>query len=113
MPTKRRTDRNWQKLMQPAKLNPRKRAECVVREARCAAKPGAVRAALQQAVALEIDRMRALHESEEAVRAFLAATEIHIALCDQDDPARDRPAAARADDTADQRMTLRRQDHSA
>jgi hypothetical protein len=70
--------------MQPAKLNARKRADCVVREARCAAKPGAVRGALEQAVAIEIDRMRALHESEEAVRAFRAATEVHIALCGPD-----------------------------
>jgi len=86
MPTRRRTDRILQKLMQPTKLNPRKRADCVLREARCAAKPGAIRAALQQAVSIEIDRMRALHESEEAVRAFQAATEVHIALCSPDVP---------------------------
>jgi hypothetical protein len=79
-----RTERTWQKLMQPAKLNARKRADCVLREARCAAKPGAIRAALDQAVAIEIDRMRALHESEDAVRAFQAATEVHIALCGPD-----------------------------
>jgi len=78
------TDRTWQKLLQPAKLNARKRADCVLREARCAAKPGAIRTALEQAVAIEIDRMRALHESEESVRAFKAATEVHIALCGPD-----------------------------
>lgn len=72
--------------MQTVKLNPRKRADCVVREARCAAKPGAIRATLQQAVMIEIERMRALHESEDAVRAFQAATEVHIALCSPDAP---------------------------
>lgn len=82
--TRTRTDATWQKLMQPAKLNARKRADCVLREARCAAKPGAIRTALEQAVAIEIDRMRALHESEESVRAFRAATEVHIALCGPD-----------------------------
>lgn len=69
------------KLPQPLKLKARKRADCVLREVRCTAKQGAVRAALEQAVALEVDRMRALQESEEAVRAFRAATELHIALC--------------------------------
>jgi hypothetical protein len=75
--------RTWQKLLQPVKLNARKRADCVLREARCAAKPGSVRVTLEQAVAVEIERMRALHESDEAVRAFEAATELHIALCDE------------------------------
>jgi hypothetical protein len=84
IPPRKRSNRVWQKLMQPTKLNARKRADCVVREARCAARPGAVRSALEQAVAIEIDRMRALHESEEAVRAFQAATEVHIALCGPD-----------------------------
>lgn len=79
----RKHHRTWQKLLQPIKLNARKRADCVLREARCAAKPGSVRVALEQAVAVEIERMRALHESEEAVRAFQAATELHIALCDE------------------------------
>ena len=83
MVTQKRNSR-WQKLLQPIKLNPRKRADCVVREARCAARPGEVRAALEQAVAAEIERMRALHESEDAVSAFRAATELHIALCDQE-----------------------------
>ena len=78
---RKRSRRSWQKLTQPIKLNARKRADCVVREAQCLAKPGEVRAALEQAVAAEIDRMRALHESEEAVRDFQAATEVHIALC--------------------------------
>jgi DNA-binding FadR family transcriptional regulator len=81
---RKRNQRSWQKLTQPLKLNARRRADCVVREARCAAKPGAIRAALEQAVAAEIDRMRALHENEDAVRAFQAATEIHIALCGTD-----------------------------
>lgn len=89
---------NWQKLIQPAKLNARKRADCVLREARCAAKPGGVRTALEHAVAVEIDRMRALHESEEAIRAFRAATEVHIALCDPD--ASERPSSSIADDQA-------------
>lgn len=79
----RKHHRTWQKLLQPIKLNARKRADCVLREARCVAKPGSVRVALEQAVAVEIERMRALHESEEAVRAFQAATELHIALCDE------------------------------
>lgn len=83
-PTRTPTNKAWQKLMQPVKLNARKRADCVFREARCAAKPGAIRATLEQAVAVEIDRMRALHEPEEAVRAFQAATEVHIALCGPD-----------------------------
>ena len=83
-PTRKRNHRTWQKLLQPIKLNPRKRADCVLREARCAARPGAVRAALEQAVAIEIERMRALHENEETIRAFRAATELHIALCDPD-----------------------------
>lgn len=87
-----------QKLLQPINLNPRKRADCVVREARCVAGPGAVRTALQQAVAVEIERMRALHESEEAIRMFQAATEVHIALCEREPreheaPAHDRPPA--------------------
>jgi len=87
---------NWQKLLQPAKLNARKRADCVVREARCAAGPGGVRTALEHAVAVEIDRMRALHESEEAIRAFRAATEVHIALCGPD--ASERSSSAISDD---------------
>ena len=78
---RKRSQRTWQKLMQPVKLNARKRADCVLREARCAAKPGAVRTALERAVAVEIERMRALHEPEEAVRSLHAPTEIHIALC--------------------------------
>jgi hypothetical protein len=37
--------------------------------------------------------MRALHESEDAVNAFRAATELHIALCDQEVVSvRQRPA---------------------
>ena len=79
-----RNQRTWEKLLQPSKLNPRKRADCVLREARCAATSGPIRAALEQAVAFEIERMRALNESEDAVSAFRAATELHIALCDQD-----------------------------
>lgn len=94
--TTKRNDRTWQKLLQPIKLNPRKRADCVLREARCAARPGAVRAALEQALAVEIERMRALHESEETIRAFRAATEVHIALCDRE--ARERESSARAHD---------------
>ena len=78
----RRSQESWQNQQQPPKLKARKRAECVLREVRCTAKPGAVRAALEQAVAIEIDRMRALQESEEAVQAFKTATELHIALCD-------------------------------
>ncbi|MGH8713156.1 MAG: hypothetical protein ACREYB_04015 [Casimicrobiaceae bacterium] len=89
-----------QKRMQLLKLNPRKRAECVLREARCAANPGAVRLALQQAVAAEIDRMRALQESEEAVRAFQAATEIHIALCSPDAAEGRSPAVAHGEPIA-------------
>jgi hypothetical protein len=99
MPTQigKRSHRTWQKLLQPVKLNARKRADCVVREARCAAKPGAVRAALEQAVAVEIERMRALHESEDAVRAFRAATEVHIALCDRE--AREHESSTLANDS--------------
>jgi len=77
----KRNHGTWQKRIRLAKLNPRKRADCVLREARCIAKSGVVRTALEQAVAAEIERMRALQESEDAVRAFQAATEIHIALC--------------------------------
>jgi hypothetical protein len=103
----KRHHRTWQKLLQPIKLNARKRADCVLREARCAAKPGAVRAALEQAVAIEIERMRALNESEEAIRAFQAATELHIALCDREAcehassaRAHDQPIALHGDDVA-------------
>ena len=84
--TRKRNRRTWQKLLQPIKLNARKRADCVLREARCAAPPGAVRATLEQAVAVEIERMRALGESEQAIQAFQAATELHIALCDRAAP---------------------------
>ncbi len=94
--TRKRNHSTWQNLLQPIKLNPRKRADCVLREARCAARPGAVRAALQQAVAVEIERMRALHENEETIRAFQAATEVHIALCEPE--AREHEASARAHD---------------
>jgi hypothetical protein len=93
---RKQSDRTWQKLLQPMKLNPRKRADCVLREARCAAKPAAVRATLEQAVAVEVERMRALHESEETIRAFQAATELHIALCDRE--AREHESSARAHD---------------
>lgn len=72
---------SWQNLMQPVKLNARKRADCVLREARCGAETAGLRSALERAVAVEIDRMRALNESEEVIRAFQAATEVHIALC--------------------------------
>jgi hypothetical protein len=93
--TRRRSHRTWQKPQQPVKLNARKRADCVLREARCAGTPGAIRAALEHAVAIEIERMRALNESEDAVSAFRAATELHIALCDQATASVDqRPSAA-------------------
>jgi hypothetical protein len=92
---RKRNHRTWQKLLQPIKLNPRKRADCVMREARCAARPGAVRVALEQAVAAEVERMRALQESEDAVRAFRAATELHIALCDQESDERQPTAVSR------------------
>ena len=92
--TRKRNRRTWQKLLQPIKLNARKRADCVLREARCAAKPGAVRAALEQAVAVEIERMRALHESEDTIAAFRAATEVHIALCEREAP--EQEASVRA-----------------
>jgi hypothetical protein len=97
--TRKRNHRKWQKLLQPIKLNARKRADCVLREARCAPTSGAIRAALQQAVAIEIERMRALNESEDAVSAFRAATELHIALCDQEAASvsqRSSPGADRA-----------------
>jgi hypothetical protein len=84
MQIRKRNRRIWQNLLHPIKLNARKRADCVLREARCAATPGAVRMALEQAVAVEIERMRAMNESEEAIRAFRAATEVHIALCDRE-----------------------------
>lgn len=95
-PTRKRNHRTWQKLLQPIKLNPRKRADCVLREARCTARPGAVRAALEQAVAVEIERMRALQENEETIRAFRAATEVHIALCDRE--VRDQEPSAHTPD---------------
>lgn len=79
---RKRSQGTWQSLQQPPKLKARKRADCVLREVRCTAKKGAVRVALEQAVAIEVDRMRALQESEEAVQAFKVATELHIALCD-------------------------------
>ena len=91
---RKRNHRTWQKLLRPIKLNPRKRADCVLREARCAAGPGAVRAALEQAIAVEIERMRALDESEEIIRAFRAATEVHIALCDAEAREQEPPARA-------------------
>jgi len=81
--TRKRNHGTWQNLL-PIKLNARKRADCVLREARCSAKSGVVHATLEQAVAAEIERMRALQASEEAIRAFQAATEIHIALCGSD-----------------------------
>jgi hypothetical protein len=93
--TRKRNHRTWQKLLQPIKLNPRKRADCVVREALCTARPGTVRAALEQAVAVEVERMRALQENEDAVRAFRAATELHIALCDQESDERPPTAVSR------------------
>jgi DNA-binding FadR family transcriptional regulator len=105
--TRKRNRRTWQKLLQPIKLNARKRADCVLREARCAAEPGAVRAALEQAVAVEIERMRALHESEDTIGAFRAATELHIALCEREAAehessvrARKQPIALHGDDIA-------------
>jgi len=105
--TRKRNGRTWQKLLQPIKLNARKRADCVLREARCAAEPGAVRAALEQAVAVEIERMRALHESEDTIGAFRAATELHIALCEREAAehessvrARKQPIALHGDDIA-------------
>ena len=94
--TRKRNRRTWQKLLQPIKLNARKRADCVLREAQCAAPPGAVRATLERALAVEIERMRALNESEEAIRAFQAATELHIALCDRE--ACEHVSSARAHD---------------
>lgn len=95
--TRKRHHGTWQTLLQPVKLNARKRADCVLREARCAAKPGSVRVALEQAVAVEIERMRALQESEDAVREFQAATELHIALCDQETGERHSWALPRGD----------------
>ena len=76
-----------QSLPRPMKLGARKRADCVLREVRCTAGHGDLRAALEHAVAAEIERMRALQESEEAVRAFTAATDLHIALCNREPPA--------------------------
>jgi hypothetical protein len=105
--TRKRNRRTWQKLLQPIKLNARKRADCVLREARCTAPPGAVRATLEQAVAVEIERMHAMNEGEEAIRAFRAATEVHIALCDRETcehessvRAHDQPIAPHGDHVA-------------
>jgi hypothetical protein len=95
--TRKRNHRKWQELLQPIKLNARKRADCVLREARCAATSGGIRAALEQAVAFEIERMRALNESEDAVSAFRAATELHIALCDQEAASVSQPPSPGAD----------------
>jgi hypothetical protein len=95
--TRKQNHRTWQRLLQPIKLNARRRADCVLREARCAAKPTAIRATLEQAVAVEVERMRALHESEETIRAFRAATELHIALCDRE---------AREHESLDQQFAL-------
>jgi hypothetical protein len=95
--TRKRNHRTWQNLLQPSKLNARKRADCVLREARCAPTSGAIRAALEHAVAVEIERMRALNESEDAVSSFRAATELHIALCDQATASVDQRPSARAE----------------
>ena len=66
----------------PPRLTAQQRASCVVREVSCKAEPGAVRPALEQAVAVELGRMRALHESDDVIHAFLAASEIHVAHCE-------------------------------
>ncbi len=84
IPIRKQSAETWQLPPKSLKLKARKRADCVIREVKCSAKQGAVRAALERAVAAEIDRMRASQESEEAVRAFRAATDIHIALCGPD-----------------------------
>ena len=81
---KRSIDNPWN--LPPIRIDGRKRAECVVREARCLGAPDDVRKALEQAVALELGRMRALNQSDESIRAFLSATDIHIALCGGEPP---------------------------
>lgn len=58
-----------------------KRLGWMLREARCIAKPGAEREILERLVQQEIDRMRALRESEETIAEFQAAAAVHVALC--------------------------------
>jgi hypothetical protein len=46
------------------------------------AKPGAERETLRLLFQQEVDRMRGLGESAEAIAEFQAAAAVHIALCD-------------------------------
>ena len=64
------------------RVNPTKRMEWMLREARCMAKPGAERETLRLLFQQEVDRMRGLGESAEAIAQFQAAAAVHIALCD-------------------------------
>ncbi len=66
------------------RLTAQQRANCVVREVRCTAEPNAVRTALVQAFAVELNRMRASNHSDEAIRTFVAASDVHVANCDAD-----------------------------
>lgn len=64
------------------RVNAARRMEWMLREVHCMAKPGAERETLELLLQQEVDRMRAVGKSAEAIAEFQAAAAVHIALCD-------------------------------
>lgn len=57
-----------------------KRLEWMLREVRCMAKPGAETETLERLLLQEVERMRAVGKSAEAIAEFQAAAAAHVAL---------------------------------
>ena len=63
------------------RMSDAKRLDCVMREVACMADAAMFRDKAAQAVQSEIARMRHLGATAEAIAAFQAAAEVHVALC--------------------------------
>jgi len=71
----------WPRERRQFRLGGTKHLDCVVREARCKADASTFRETLELTLQQEIARMRDLGASPDAIAAFEAAAEVHVALC--------------------------------
>jgi hypothetical protein len=71
----------WPRERRQFRLGGAKHLDCVVREVRCKADASTFHETLELTLQQEIARMRELGASPDAIAAFLAAAEVHFALC--------------------------------
>ena len=71
----------WPRERRQFRLGGAKHLDCIVREARCKADESTFRETLELTLQQEIARMRDLGASSDAIAAFRAAAEVHLALC--------------------------------